>query len=343
MNRATMRVVSAALSLLVLSTALPSTATVPTDRASCPPDIPRADFIDVYPLSPHAFDIDCLAWRSVVDGEGSFGPAEPLTRWEMAVWLDRALRWVQDRYGSAPSPFTDTAGLSVAESIGAIGQMDVTRGVGDGLFDPYGAVPRWQMALFLTRTFEAAGNVLPVAVDQGFVDIGGVTAEARTAIDQLALLGVTRGTGPSTFSPDQPVTREQMASFVARLLEEIWVIQPVATTCDTASLPVRCSGTMVAVSPPTDVRLRVPMFMAAHMGDLDAAAARLADPGTRIELLVDGTPLNVTSSQFRHSGAVYRYWEGTLAAGVSGIRIVEARTYLAGELISIREVSIDFR
>lgn len=343
MNRSTMRLISAALSLLVVSTAMPAAATTPTDRASCPSDIPRAGYPDVYPLSPHAFDIDCLAWRSIVDGEGSFGPTEPLARWEMAVWLDRALRWVQDRYGSVPSPFLDTGGLAVAESIGAISQVDITRGVGDDRFDPYGAVPRWQMALFLTRTFAAAGNVLPTAVDQGFTDIGGVTPEARTAIDQLAMLGVTRGTGTATFSPDQAVTREQMASFVARLLEEIWVIQPVTTACDTSSFPTRCSGTMVAASPPHDVRLRVPLFMAAHLGDVDAAAARLGDPGTRIELFVDGSPLNVTSSQSRHSGAVYRYWEGIIGAGVSGTLTVEARTYLGGELTTIREVIIEFR
>jgi len=343
MNGPNGRIAVVALTFLVWLAAVPALAAPPADRASCPPDIPRAEYSDVYPLSPHAFDIDCLSWRSIIDGVGTLGPTEPLARWEMAVWLDRALRWVQDRYGSVPSPFTDTVGLSAAESIGAISQVDITRGVGDDRFDPYGAVPRWQMALFLTRTFEAAGNVLPTAIDQGFIDVGGVTPEARIAIDQLAMLGVTRGTGPATFSPDQAVTREQMASFVARLLEEIWVIQPVVTTCDTSSLPVRCSGTMIAVSPPVDVRLRVPMFMAAHIGDLDAAAMRLADSGTRIELVVDGRPLNVTSSQVRHSGAVYRYWEGILDGGIKGTLAVEAHTYLEGELTTIREVSIEFR
>jgi hypothetical protein len=157
------------------------------------------------------------------------------------------------------------------------------------------------------------------------------------------MLGITRGTGPATFSPHQAVTREQMASFVARLLEEIWVIQPVVTTCDTASIPIRCSGTMTAVSPPEGARIRVPMFMAAHVGDLDVAATRIGDPGTRIELFVDGSPLGVRSSEFRHSGSVYRYWEGTLGAGVTGRLTVEARTYLAGALTAIREVVIDFR
>jgi hypothetical protein len=343
MTEPKLRVIATAMLLLLVTAAQSAVATAPADRASCPPDLPRAGYSDVYPLSPHAFDIDCLAWRSIVGDDGEFGPSEPLARWEMAVWLDLALRWVQDRYGFVPSPFTDTNGLAAAESIGAISQMDVTRGVGDDRFDPYGAVPRWQMALFLTRAFEAVGNELPAAADQGFTDIAGTTPEARTAIDQLAMLGITRGTGPATFSPDQAVTREQMASFVARLLEEIWVIQPVVTTCDTASIPIRCSGTMTAVSSPEGARIRVPMFMAGHVGDLDVAATRIGDPGTRIELFVDGSPLGVRSSEFRHSGAVYRYWEGTLGAGVTGRLTVEARTYLAGALTAIREVVIDFR
>ena len=92
-----------------------------------------------------------------------------------------------------------------------------------------------------------------------------------------------------------------------------------------------------------DARIRVPMFMAAHVGDVESTSARFGDPGTRIELLVDGTPIGVQSSEYRHSGSVYRYWEGTIGAGVSGTLTVEARTYLGGELTTVREVQIDFR
>src|SRR3546814_15687752 len=36
------------------------------------------------------------------------------------------------------------------------------------------------------------------------------------AINRLADAGITLGTGPSTFEPAVPVTREQMSSFIAR-------------------------------------------------------------------------------------------------------------------------------
>ena len=164
------------MSRLISGVAILIAAFVPSSevaRSSCPPDIPRAGFTDVYPLSTHAFDIDCLAWRSIVHDEGEFGPREPLARWEMAAWLDSALRWVQDRYEIPQTTFLDTFGVPSQESIEALRKLDVTLGVGDNRFDPYGTVPRWQMALFLTRTYSAAGFRLPLATDQGFVDIAG--------------------------------------------------------------------------------------------------------------------------------------------------------------------------
>lgn len=328
---------------LVLTVGTPAEASVVEDRASCPPDIPRAGYSDVYPLSPHAFDIDCLAWRSIVDPGETFRPNETLPRWEMAAWLDATLSWVQDRYADPPTVFVDTDGLDAVDSINAIRQVDITRGIGNDRFDPFGAVPRWQMALFLTRTYEAAGNELPEATERGFADIAGATPEVQAAINQLTALGVTRGTGPASFSPDEAVTREQMASFVARLLERMWVLQPVTDTCDTAVLPIRCSGSIIEVSPPVDLRVRVPMFMAEHVGDLDVAEALFADPGTRIDLFVDGTPLFVRSTSRRHTGAVYRYWEGLIPAGARGQVTVEAHTYLRGTPTTIRVIVVEFR
>ena len=41
---------------------------------------------------------------------------------------------------------------------------------------------------------------------------------AKTEIDMLSDIGVIKGTGESEFSPDAPVTREQMAAFLFRLM-----------------------------------------------------------------------------------------------------------------------------
>jgi outer membrane protein assembly factor BamB len=91
----------------------------------------------------------------------------------------------------------------------------VTRGCGDGAaFCPAQPVTRAQMASFLTRAL----HLPPAERPARFTD---VTAGPHTdAIARVAAAGITRGCGDGThFCPAQPVTRAQMASFLARALE----------------------------------------------------------------------------------------------------------------------------
>ncbi len=53
--------------------------------------------------------------------------------------------------------------------------------------------------------------------DAGFADVPAGHPNARD-IDCIAHLGITKGTSATTYSPDQTVTREQMALFLTRLL-----------------------------------------------------------------------------------------------------------------------------
>jgi hypothetical protein len=116
--------------------------------------------------------------------------------------------------------FTDIAShnLTTRRAIDCLAVHDITKGTSPTTFTPGGAVPRWQMALFLVRQASAHGVTIPSGADQGFTDIGGVSAEARTAINQLAQLGITLGTSATEFSPYDNVSRWQMALFITRLL-----------------------------------------------------------------------------------------------------------------------------
>ncbi len=112
--------------------------------------------------------------------------------------------------------FTDTTSTDVD----CIAYYGITTGVTATTYEPTASVPRWQMALYLTRTATETGTTLGSGADQGFTDISGKSAEIQTAINQLKQLGVTNGTTATTYSPDDNVTREQMAMFVERLLAE---------------------------------------------------------------------------------------------------------------------------
>ena len=115
--------------------------------------------------------------------------------------------------GIASAGFSDTTSTDVD----CIKSFGITTGVTADLYEPDGTVPRWQMALFLTRMATKMGVTLTdTATD--FTDISGESAEIQTAIAQIKNLGVTLGTTTTTYSPDDNVTREQMAMFIERLL-----------------------------------------------------------------------------------------------------------------------------
>ena len=85
---------------------------------------------------------------------------------------------------------------------------------GEGLFCPGEPVRRWMMAVWLVRVLEESE---PQAGSSRFVDV--VDSEWwMPYVERLADLGITHGcaTEPARFCPEDPVTRAQMASFLAR-------------------------------------------------------------------------------------------------------------------------------
>ena len=118
-----------------------------------------------------------------------------------------------------PAGFEDTVGRSFAEAAAdCLAHYGITEGTSAGKFSPSVAVPRWQMALFLARAAGPAGIVVPRASDQGFTDLDEMGPHTRDAINQLAALGIMKGTSASTLSPDAGVTRQQMALLLSRFL-----------------------------------------------------------------------------------------------------------------------------
>ncbi|HUF32169.1 MAG TPA: S-layer homology domain-containing protein [Acidimicrobiales bacterium] len=116
-----------------------------------------------------------------------------------------------------PGGYHDTGGNPHEAAIDCITWWGITSGVAPGRYEPGGEVRRDQMASFVARTLEAVGVALPPPSDQGFSDIRGNAHEDR--INQLAAIGVVRGTSDTTYSPAATVRRDQMASFIVRSVE----------------------------------------------------------------------------------------------------------------------------
>ncbi len=188
----------------------------------CEEPVPSANLSDVDPNGTHGADIDCVVYFGVMPaiGNGIFDPTGAIFRWQMAEYLVREAQ-LMDIEVPPPTPygFTDISGLgqSTIDAINQLAELGITNGVSATSFDPFGTIPRWQMALFLTRVHTSAAYSLPSGTS-AFADLGGLSNEAVAAINGLVSLKVTNGTSETTFSPYSNVSREQMASFLARLL-----------------------------------------------------------------------------------------------------------------------------
>lgn len=126
--------------------------------------------------------------------------------------------------------FTDRLGAHEA-NIHCMAAFGITVGYPDGTFDTGGHVTRQQMALFIARFLTQADvgtTDIPTSDDDAFDDIADLNPdEARDAINWLAERDVTEGVGDGTsFAPGETVTRQQMASFIARALEDVGYTLP---------------------------------------------------------------------------------------------------------------------
>lgn len=91
-------------------------------------------------------------------------------------------------------------------------------GCGPGLFCPGEPIPRWLVAVWLVRVLDGQ-DPEPVSVSR-FTDVGADEWWAAHT-ERLAELGLTLGCAaePVRYCPDEPVTRAQTASFLARAFQ----------------------------------------------------------------------------------------------------------------------------
>jgi hypothetical protein len=109
-------------------------------------------------------------------------------------------------------PFRDVASSPFLVDIVWLEESGITAGCGGGNFCPLTNVSRGQMAAFLARA-----ESLPATGTDFFDDDDGHPFE--NDINRLAAAGITSGCNTRAFCPDDPVKRDQMASFLARALD----------------------------------------------------------------------------------------------------------------------------
>ena len=150
-------------------------------------------------------------------GTDAYCPDAPVSRAEMAVLLLRGIKGT----GHTPPPATGNVFADVPADFWAAGWIEelaaegITAGCGDGRYCPLGSVTRAEMAVFLLRAAHGEDYTPPPATGTRFADVP-LGHWAGSWIEQLALEGITGGCGGGNYCPDNPVTRAQMAVFLAR-------------------------------------------------------------------------------------------------------------------------------
>ena len=184
--------------------------------------IPTNDMVgrfDDVPTDYWAFSfIETLAASGITAGcgGGNYCPLDPVTRAQMAVFLERGMN------GSnfSPPPATGNVFLDVgagdfaASFIEQLFADGITAGCGNNNYCPNDTVTRDQMAVFLLRAKHGSGYSPPPATGI-FGDVP-LSYWAVHWIEQLAAEGITAGCGVGNYCPEAQVTRDQMAVFLVR-------------------------------------------------------------------------------------------------------------------------------
>jgi hypothetical protein len=179
-----------------------------------------SDFLDVAQGHPFHDFVETLIRNGVTAGcgGGSYCVDAPVTRGQMAVFLLVS----KEGIGYVPPVCTAPVFADVpcshpfARWINELANPTraITAGCGGGNYCPGDPVTREQMAAFLLRTFGGAAYDPPACVTPTFSDVPCSNIFAAW-INELALRGITSGCGGGNYCGSDPVTRGQMAVFLA--------------------------------------------------------------------------------------------------------------------------------
>ncbi len=171
-------------------------------------------FDDVEPGSYYETPVDWMVDQGITSGTSAttFSPHDPVTRAHLAAFLHR----FGGELPGADQSFDDVEEADYfSDAVGWLLLHAITAGVSEDLYGPDQDLTRAQAATFFYRY---AGEP-EVTGSSGFSDV----PDGQWFSDPITWMvdeGITQGTSPSTFSPDDVVTRAQFATFLWRFAGE---------------------------------------------------------------------------------------------------------------------------
>jgi hypothetical protein len=174
-----------------------------------------AGFADVSTDAYYAVPVQWMVDNGITTGTSActFDPDAPVTRGELAALMWRAA----GRPGAGWLPFGDISASWQREPVAWMVENGITTGTGPGSFSPDATATRGQIVVFLWRQ---DGSPTPWSDSHPFVDVD--ASWQHDAVTWSADRGITTGTTPWTFSPDESATRGQVATFLWRYYGQPW-------------------------------------------------------------------------------------------------------------------------
>ena len=153
-----------------------------------------------------------------------FGPDAPVSRGETAVWLHNL---EGQPAPAAAHSFVDVTDDSQNDAISWMAETGITTGTSPTTFAPDDTLTRAQAAAFLHRLADE-----PSAPAHSFADV--VAGWQQQAVSWMSHTGITTGTSPTTFAPDDTSTRAHLVTFLYRYSNKPTVtVDPNSPTCAT--------------------------------------------------------------------------------------------------------------
>ena len=203
-------------------------------------DAPVSDFADRDDAREvHRPSIDCVDHADISNGDTRDGqrvylPGEEVSRAQMASFVIQTL--IAAGYGDElpsgeateddPDDFDDIEDSVHRERINQLSRIGVANGVEDGRYAPGRSITRQQMASFIVQAAEWALEVNYAANGDHFSDVGTGNPHfdnINAGYEQDLFNGTQAPTAgqprSGRFSPAPKVLRDQMATFLTRLLD----------------------------------------------------------------------------------------------------------------------------
>lgn len=215
----------------MLGTALPAGAETfidPNDRCLPDAEAPPAPVSDRDVVDPvHLQSVDCVFAQGISLGTtgGTYEPEAMTRRDQMASFIVRTLEAAGYDVPDAPDQgFTDIAGNEHQTNINRLAAMGITKGKTANTYAPAELVRRDQMASFIVRAVEWAygeGGGIGIGLEPtpAFADVPASNVHSVNVNVGAQVLGLIAGKTEDVYAPAATVTREQMASFLVRVVD----------------------------------------------------------------------------------------------------------------------------